>query len=110
VARATKVVRKVKKCDQTKGSMRKSAKTEKVCQKLIKCDKYLNNLQVSFPLAFSHLLHQDIGIFEVFMATAYQPKNSHCIYIDAKADDKVYFTIILHKAFTHEDPKSSKRH
>jgi len=67
VARATKVVRKVKKCDQTKGSMRKSAKTEKVCQKLIKCEKKLNNLQVSFPLAFSHLLHQDIGIFEVFI-------------------------------------------
>ena len=42
------------------------------------------------PLAFSHVIHHDVGIFEVFMSMAYHPKNSHCIYIDAKADTKVF--------------------
>ena len=50
--------------------------------------------QLEIPLAFSHLVHHDAGIFEVFMATAYHPKNSHCIYLDAKADEKVEQAVI----------------
>ena len=50
--------------------------------------------QLEIPLAFSHLVHHDAGIFEVFMATAYHPKNSHCIYLDAKADEKVKQAVI----------------
>ena len=50
--------------------------------------------QLEIPLAFSHLVHRDAGIFEVFMATAYHPKNSHCIYLDAKADEKVKEAVI----------------
>jgi hypothetical protein len=45
--------------------------------------------QLEIPLAFSHLIHRDVGIFEVFMATTYHPQNSHCIFVDAKASEKV---------------------
>ena len=39
-------------------------------------------------MAFSHLLHKDIGIFELQLALMYRPKNSHCIYVDRKAATK----------------------
>ena len=42
------------------------------------------------PLAFSHMVHQDVGIFEIFLSLSFYPSNSHCVYIDAKADKKVF--------------------
>ena len=44
-------------------------------------------------LAFSHVLHLDIAIFEVFMALMYRPWNSHCIYIDRKAPKAVHLAV-----------------
>ena len=36
------------------------------------------------------MVHKDVGIFEVMMSTMFHPSNSHCVYIDAKADKKVF--------------------
>jgi hypothetical protein len=36
------------------------------------------------------MIHRDVGIFEMFLASAYHPRNSHCVYIDAKADENVF--------------------
>ena len=39
------------------------------------------------PLAFSHLVHKDIAIFEVFLSLYFRPNNFHCIHVDRQADD-----------------------
>ena len=36
-------------------------------------------------LAFSHLIHKDISILEVFLALYFRPNNFHCVHIDRKA-------------------------
>ena len=41
------------------------------------------------PLALSHLIHHEVGIFEVFMALFFRPHNMHCIHIDKKASPLV---------------------
>ena len=43
----------------------------------------------NFPLAFSHLVHQDVGIVEAFLASWFQPADMHCFYVDKKANPKV---------------------
>jgi hypothetical protein len=40
-------------------------------------------------LAFSHLMYHSVGLFELQMALMYRPRNSHCIYVDRKANKKV---------------------
>ena len=37
-----------------------------------------------FPLAFIHLIHDDVGIFEMFLAVMYRPQNFQRIHIDTK--------------------------
>ena len=58
------------------------------------CKPYLNFiLQMSdyTPLlGMSHTVHKEIGIFEMMMSLFYHPRNSHCIFIDQKADTKVF--------------------
>jgi hypothetical protein len=44
-------------------------------------------------LAFSHMVHHDVGIFEMFLASSYHPSNSHCVYVDAKAPKKVFSAV-----------------
>ena len=39
----------------------------------------------NFPLAFSHMLHKDTAIFEIFLALYFRPNNFHCIHVDKKA-------------------------
>ena len=39
------------------------------------------------PLGFSHSIHQQAGILEVFLALTFRPGDSHCFHIDAKASD-----------------------
>ena len=64
------------------------------------CKKYFNEMFVfadrynvsgdsSFPMAYSHLLHLQVGIFESYLATHFRPSDYHCIYIDRKASYNV---------------------
>ena len=39
-----------------------------------------------FPIAFVHLIHDDVGIFEMFLAVMYRPQNFHCVHIDSKVN------------------------
>ena len=39
------------------------------------------------PLAFSHTIHQQPGILEVFLALTFRPGDSHCFHIDPKSSD-----------------------
>ena len=51
----------------------------------------LSQIGIDVPrLAFSHTLHYEIGIFEIQMTLLFHPRNSHCIYVDQKADPKVF--------------------
>jgi hypothetical protein len=34
-------------------------------------------------------MYHSVGLFELQMALMYRPRNSHCIYVDRKADKKV---------------------
>ena len=42
-----------------------------------------------FPLAFSHMVHKDISIFEVFLSIYFRPDNFHCVHVDAKASQDI---------------------
>ena len=44
----------------------------------------MQNDEEAFPLAFVHLIHGDVGIFEMSLAIMYRPQDYHCIQIDAK--------------------------
>merc|ERR1719495_2190573 len=48
-----------------------------------------NNNNHNFPLAFSHLVHHEIGVLEAFLAVYFRPWDMHCIYIDRKASEAV---------------------
>ncbi len=37
-----------------------------------------------FSVAFAHMVHDEPGIFELFMLLYFRPYNSHCVHIDAK--------------------------
>ena len=38
----------------------------------------------NFTIAFSHAVHHHVGIFELFLALYFRPKNLHCIHVDIK--------------------------
>ena len=38
----------------------------------------------AFPLAFVHLIHDNVGIFEMFLAVMFRPTNYHCVHVDTK--------------------------
>ena len=65
------------------------------------CEAYFHNFPVlenlqpqsdqkrqNFPLAFSHLVHHEIGILEAFLAVFFRTTDLHCIYLDKKAGEK----------------------
>ena len=76
-------------------------KDETIIERTRNCDKYFDEIPVlnlldddqkfsnEFPLAFSHLVHHEIGVFEAFLAVNFRPSDRHCIYIDKKAESKV---------------------
>ena len=76
-------------------------KDETIIERTRNCDNYFNEIPVlnlldddqkfsnEFPLAFSHLLNHEIGVFEAFLAVNFRPSDRHCIYIDKKAESKV---------------------
>jgi hypothetical protein len=41
----------------------------------------------SQPLAYSHLVHRDVSVLEVFLSLYFRPNNFHCIHVDKNADD-----------------------
>ena len=45
------------------------------------------------PLAFSHMLHHQVSIYEVFLAMYFRPINFYCIHVDVKANDSVRGTV-----------------
>ena len=83
---------------------------ESILERTQNCDEYfdkhvlaladLHGKQKQFPeesdspsIAFSHIVHHEIGIFEMFMASMYRPQNSHCIYIDRKASKLIHSAV-----------------
>ena len=110
------------------------------------CSTYFNTMPVlehlqpqniesaEFPLAFSHLVHHEIGdnhtqltsikclkrlffpftgILEAFLAIYFRPSDSHCIYIDKKATETVRAAIeglvkCYRQKFYSSDEESSK--
>ena len=63
-------------------------------------------LELETSLAFSIVVHNQIGLFESLMASIFRPQNSYCIFIDAKASSK-FKTLVkaLISCYTHQFPK-----
>ena len=41
--------------------------------------------KVIFPLAFGILIHHQVGLFELFMASSFKPGDSVCVHVDKNA-------------------------
>ncbi|TRY61224.1 hypothetical protein TCAL_10076 [Tigriopus californicus] len=50
--------------------------------------------EMEYPLAFSHGVHTQPGLLELFLSLTFRPMDSHCIHIDAKASDEVQSAIL----------------
>lgn len=77
-------------------SLRNFLSEDSIVMRTDDCNEYFKSMYViadrlnvsrddDFPMAYSHLIHHDIGIFETFMAIHFRPKDLHCIYVDLKA-------------------------
>lgn len=65
------------------------------------CDSYFSRLgpiagleatsrdEIDLPIAFSHAIHENVGIFELYMTTHYRPVDSHCVHVDKRAPQNV---------------------
>ena len=55
---------------------------------IIPCEglKPIQHEEKAFPLAFVHLIHSEVGIFEMFLAVMYRPEDFHCVQVDAKVN------------------------
>ncbi len=42
-----------------------------------------------FPLAFAISIHEQVGIFEAFLASSFRISDSYCIHVDSKAESEV---------------------
>ena len=88
---------------EKKGAVKKFLQEDHIIARTEDCNKYfetfpvLHNLQPynqsDFPLAFSHLVHHEIGVLEAFLALYFRPFDMHCIYIDKKATGKVRMAV-----------------
>ena len=72
---------------------------EAILQRTDNCDSYFKTMDIfgqelsdarfkltsESPLAFSHSIHQQPGILEVYLALTFRPGDSHCFHIDPKA-------------------------
>ena len=52
-----------------------------------------NNLNKSIALAFSHMLHHQIAIYEMFLALYFRPNNFYCVHVDIKSSDLIRKTV-----------------
>ena len=48
--------------------------------------KVLNN---NISLAFTHMLHHQVAIYEMFLALYFRPNNFYCIHVDIKSSDLI---------------------
>lgn len=48
----------------------------------------------NFSIAFAHLVHNEPGIFELFMLLYFRPYNSHCLHIDPKVQKEHKKTLV----------------
>ena len=46
-------------------------------------------LDKNISLAFSHMLHHQVAIYEVFLVMYFRPNNFYCIHVDVKASDLI---------------------
>ena len=88
---------------------------DQVQKRLSNCSSYFSAvnttallpiLELETSLAFSIVVHNQIGLFESLMASIFRPQNSYCIFIDAKASSK-FKTLVkaLISCYTHQFPK-----
>ncbi|XP_059097770.1 beta-1,3-galactosyl-O-glycosyl-glycoprotein beta-1,6-N-acetylglucosaminyltransferase 4-like [Tigriopus californicus] len=62
----------------------------------------------TFPLAFAISAHFQVGILELFLATSFDPLDSYCIHVDAKADEKVTKAVDqMVKCYEWKHPKAT---
>ncbi|XP_059096883.1 N-acetyllactosaminide beta-1,6-N-acetylglucosaminyl-transferase-like isoform X2 [Tigriopus californicus] len=62
----------------------------------------------TFPLAFAISAHFQVGILELFLATSFDPLDSYCIHVDAKADEKVTKAVDqMVKCYQWKHPKAT---
>ena len=77
---------------------------EEIFKRTANCEEYFDNVPVfalnkdiiqyeesylkpdSFSVAFSHMLHHQVAIYEVFLAMYFRPTNFYCVHVDYKAD------------------------
>ena len=47
------------------------------------------NLNNEINLAFTHMLHHQVAIYEIFLALYFRPNNFYCIHVDVKSSDLI---------------------
>ena len=47
-------------------------------------------LKPAYSLAFSHLLHKEIAIYEAFLSIYFRPNDFYCIHVDKESKEKVW--------------------
>ena len=52
-----------------------------------------NNLNNKINLAFTHMLHHQVAIYEIFLALYFRPNNFYCIHVDVKSSDLIRKTV-----------------
>ena len=83
----------------------------KILERTEDCEKYFENVPIfgmnkeiiryedqvlkfkNISLAFSHMLHQQVAIYEVFLAMYFRPNNFYCIHVDVKASETIRNTV-----------------
>ena len=67
---------------------------EQVISRTKNCESYFTHFvpvplnDSGIPLAFSHLVHTQAAILEVFLSLYFRPNNYYCIHIDKKSNSK----------------------
>ena len=52
-----------------------------------------DNLNNKINLAFTHMLHHQVAIYEIFLALYFRPNNFYCIHVDVKSSDLIRKTV-----------------
>ena len=52
-----------------------------------------NDLNKSISLAFTHMLHHQVAIYEMFLALYFRPNNFYCVHVDIKSSDLIRKTV-----------------
>jgi len=80
---------------------------ESIIERTRDCDEYFKTMPVAalddnregvsdnVKLAFSHSVHHQAGILELFLALFFRPGNYHCLHVDAKVSHDCSSMFIL---------------